>query len=95
MVAPLQTRQLTGLEDSHLVTLADGHRLHPEAAAAFAALRADASAAGFDLTIASSYRSCAQQLAIWNVKRTNIRYAEIAGLSAAGNWLLAAPLYSY
>jgi hypothetical protein len=64
----LTAAQLTGQVDSHLVTLANGHRLHPEAAAAFALLQQDASAAGFELAIASSFRSYDRQLAIFNGK---------------------------
>jgi len=60
--------QLTGLDDSHLVNLPGGHRLQMPAAEAFSALREDAAAAGFDLVIASSFRSFERQLAIWNGK---------------------------
>ncbi len=48
--------------------LAAGGHLHPAAAAAFEALRADARAAGFDLAVASAWRGYARQLAIWNGK---------------------------
>ena len=68
MTEPLTMEQLTGRDDSHLQTLPDGHRLHPQAAIAFARLRADARDAGFDLAIASSYRSYDRQLAIFNGK---------------------------
>ncbi|MHA7814974.1 MAG: M15 family metallopeptidase [Pseudohaliea sp.] len=61
-------RQLVGLDDGHLVPLAGGGQLHPAAAAAFEALRADARAAGFDLAVASAWRGYARQLAIWNGK---------------------------
>ncbi|MCP4212618.1 MAG: M15 family metallopeptidase [Halieaceae bacterium] len=60
--------QLTGLDDSHLVNVAGGHRLQLPAADAFLALREDAAAAGFDLVIASSFRSFERQLVIWNGK---------------------------
>jgi LAS superfamily LD-carboxypeptidase LdcB len=59
---------LTGRDAGSLVELAGGQRLLPEAAAAFAALAADARAAGFDLQIASAYRSFDRQLAIFNAK---------------------------
>jgi LAS superfamily LD-carboxypeptidase LdcB len=72
-VVELSDRQLTGLDETHLVPLADGHRLVPAAAAAFARLQADAAAAGFDLQIASSFRSFARQLAIWNGKAAGER----------------------
>jgi hypothetical protein len=61
-------RQLVGLDDGHLAPLAGGGHLHPAAAAAFEALRADARAAGFDLAVASAWRGYARQLAIWNGK---------------------------
>lgn len=64
----LTTRQLTGQEESHLQRLPAGGQLQPEAARAFAALQADALAAGFELAIASSFRSFGRQLLIWNGK---------------------------
>lgn len=63
-----QPAQLTGVDESHLVTLPGGHRLQAPVGEAFAALRRDAAAAGFDLAIASSFRSFERQLAIWNGK---------------------------
>lgn len=64
----LSIRQLTGQEESHLQQLPDGHQLQAEAARAFAALQADALAAGFELAAASSFRSFGRQLTIWNGK---------------------------
>jgi LAS superfamily LD-carboxypeptidase LdcB len=69
----LTVRQLTGLDDSHLVTLPCGHRLQDEVAQAIAALQADAHKAGFELVIASSFRSFARQLSIWNGKARGAR----------------------
>jgi LAS superfamily LD-carboxypeptidase LdcB len=69
----LTVRQLTGRDDSHLVTLPCGHRLRDEVAQAIAALQADARRAGFELTIASSFRSFARQLTIWNGKASGTR----------------------
>lgn len=60
--------QLTGLDASHLREVADGHWLHPLAAEAFAALQRDAAGEGFDLAVASSYRSFSRQARIWNGK---------------------------
>ncbi len=57
MAGTLTPRQLTGLDESHLLTLDSGHRLQGEVAHAFEALRADARREGFDLAIASSFRS--------------------------------------
>ncbi len=65
--------QLTGRDEGHLVPLPDGHRLQATAARAFAALQADARAAGFELAIASSFRSFDRQLAIWNAKADGTR----------------------
>ena len=88
----LSEAQLTGRDESHLLTLSDGHRLHPEAAAAFSRLQKDASEAGFELAIASSFRSYERQLAIFNGKacceRTvhddNGQVVDMASLDAAG-----------
>lgn len=73
MAGLLSSAQLTGREETHLVELPCGHRLQAEAAAAFAALQEDARAAGFDLVIASSFRSYKRQLAIWNGKAAGLR----------------------
>ena len=70
---PLSVRQLAGLEEDHLIELADGQRLCPQAAVAFAELQRDAGEAGFELAIASSYRSFARQLAIFNAKASGQR----------------------
>jgi LAS superfamily LD-carboxypeptidase LdcB len=64
----LTPEQLTGRDETHLVELAEGHRLCPAAAMPFAALQADARAAGFELAIASSFRSFSRQMAIFNGK---------------------------
>ena len=73
MARALNPRQLTGLDDTHLVTLADGHRLQSEVARAFTALQSDARNAGFELSIASSFRPFCRQLAIWNGKADGTR----------------------
>ncbi|TKI06664.1 M15 family metallopeptidase [Martelella alba] len=59
---------LTGRTDRHLIALADGHRLQPQAAAAFDGLRQAAGQQGFNLRPASSFRDFDRQLAIWNGK---------------------------
>jgi LAS superfamily LD-carboxypeptidase LdcB len=64
----LNVAQLTGRQEDHLVTVAEEHRLQAGAADAFAALQADARRAGFELAIASGFRSFDRQLAIWNAK---------------------------
>jgi LAS superfamily LD-carboxypeptidase LdcB len=73
MTRALNRRQLTGLDDSHLVTLPDGHRLQDDAAQAFAALQTAARRSGFELAIASSFRPFSRQLAIWNGKASGAR----------------------
>lgn len=69
----LTAEQVTGRDDTHLVELRDGHRLQPAAAAAFRHLQREAAAAGFQLAIASSYRSYERQRLIWNGKATGER----------------------
>ncbi|MCB1676577.1 MAG: M15 family metallopeptidase [Halioglobus sp.] len=64
---------MSGLDESHLVAVGDGQRLREAVAAPFTALRDDARRAGFDLAIASGYRSYHRQLAIWNAKATGAR----------------------
>ena len=73
MARALNRRQLTGLDETHLVMLADGHRLQSEVARAFTALQSDARNAGFELSIASSFRPFYRQLAIWNGKAAGSR----------------------
>jgi len=73
VVLQLSAGQLTGREESHLLELSCGHRLQPAVAGAFAALQADASRAGFELAIASGFRSYSRQLAIWNSKASGQR----------------------
>lgn len=61
--------QLMGLDESHLVLVGPGpHRLTPATAAAFNRMQLAAARAGFNLQPASSWRSFARQLAIWNGK---------------------------
>ncbi len=59
---------ITGRDESVLVDCGAGQRLAAAPAAAFAALQRDARAAGFDLAVASGYRSFDRQLAIFNGK---------------------------
>jgi len=60
-------RRLLGLDDSHLVG-EGGQRLQAPVRRAFERLASDARAAGFDLRVASAYRSFERQLALWNGK---------------------------
>ncbi|MCC4262958.1 M15 family metallopeptidase [Oceanimonas baumannii] len=65
----MNTDCLLGLNDSHLVPLAEpGHRLQRDAREAFVALQAAAAGAGFSLVPASSFRGFERQLGIWNGK---------------------------
>ena len=67
-MSTLTPLQLTGCDDSHLVDTSCGHRMQADAARAYARLYSDASMAGFQLAIASSYRSFDRQRVIWNGK---------------------------
>lgn len=69
----LTMAQLTGREESHLVPCAGGHYLHPEAAHGLELLQEDARCAGFELAVASSFRSYWRQLAIFNGKASGER----------------------
>ena len=73
MFRVLNLQQLTGLDDSHLAPVPGGHQLQGEVWLAFRALQADAREAGFELAIASSFRSFSRQLAIWNGKASGAR----------------------
>jgi LAS superfamily LD-carboxypeptidase LdcB len=64
----LSERRLTGRDSTALEDVGSGLLLAREAAAAFARLAADARGAGFDLRIASAWRSFERQLAIFNGK---------------------------
>ena len=61
-----------GLTTEHL-TDSHGALIHKQAAEAFSTLRARANDAGFQLSVASSYRSYERQLAIFNGKWTGER----------------------
>jgi LAS superfamily LD-carboxypeptidase LdcB len=59
---------LTGRDDSCLQACWSGHLVHPEVLEPLQQLRLDADAAGFELAIASSYRSYERQRFIWQEK---------------------------
>ncbi len=65
--------QLTGACDAHVVALDDGTRLQPGVIEPWEALRRTAAAEGFDLRIASGWRSRDRQLEIWNAKASGER----------------------
>ncbi|MBQ4858235.1 M15 family metallopeptidase [Pseudoalteromonas sp. MMG007] len=63
---------ITGQSDTHLIEI-QGHRLHSEIIDDFLALQNAAKNAGFDLTIASSFRDFERQSMIWNNKFSGSR----------------------
>lgn len=73
-LAPISDEIVLGIGDAHLVHLASPHYLiHPQALTAFNRLAESAQRAGFCMAVASSYRSFARQLVIWNGKATGVR----------------------
>ncbi|KDM92996.1 M15 family metallopeptidase [Photobacterium galatheae] len=68
----LTLTQLTGLDESHLCEY-QGRLIHHDVVNALAALQEAAAQAGFDLTLASAFRSFDRQLLIWNNKFNGLR----------------------
>lgn len=64
----LSERELLGLDESHVREGADGIALHPDCRRALSELQRSASEQGFDLQVASGFRSFERQLHIWNAK---------------------------
>jgi LAS superfamily LD-carboxypeptidase LdcB len=65
---------LLGLDERELVELPSPRcRVHRQVAEPLVFLQARAASAGFNLTVASSYRSFARQLLIWNNKARGLR----------------------
>lgn len=65
----LDAEQLTGRTRTHVLELAEPScTLHPDAAAAFVAMRVAATHEHIDLAAASSFRDFNRQLSIWNDK---------------------------
>lgn len=60
--------QLTGQNSSHLIKLDDNNLVHKTVQSDFTALQVAAKKAGFNLQIASGFRSFERQLMIWNNK---------------------------
>jgi LAS superfamily LD-carboxypeptidase LdcB len=76
----LQECDLLGLSDLHLVAYAEpgskpekSVKVHPQLVPALTALTQKAADAGFDMRIASSFRSFERQLLIWNNKAYGLR----------------------
>lgn len=64
----LNTAEIMGLSDKHLVAVGNEHFLHNEIADAFFIMQKEAAIAGVDMQICSSFRSFDKQLSIWNRK---------------------------
>ena len=79
----LTTRQLCGLEQTHIEVDGDGHGLQPDCRAGWHELQARARERGFDLQIVSAFRSFERQASIWNRKARG----ELALLDDAGQVL--------
>ncbi|MFK7975655.1 MAG: M15 family metallopeptidase [Halioglobus sp.] len=69
----IQSATLLGQTEGHLVSVPGGHLLQKEVALAFTALQRAAQKAGFELAIASSFRSFERQRSIWNAKAAGQR----------------------
>lgn len=68
MTTLLTQAQLTGRDESHIVWLDEYTGIHQQALPAWQAMSEQAKLDGFELKIASGYRSFNRQLAIWNRK---------------------------
>lgn len=64
--------RLIGCDESNLVDY-QGHKVHAEVVRPFVHLQQQAAAAGFDLAIASGYRSFVRQQWIWDQKAQGLR----------------------
>ncbi len=70
----LQEYDLFGLNDLHLVAFAEqGAKVHPQLVPALSSLMQKGADAGFDMQIASGFRSFERQLLIWNNKAYGLR----------------------
>ncbi len=61
-------QQLLGLTESHLIELYPNHKVHIDVVNAITDLQKASREAGFDLRLASSFRSFERQKTIWNKK---------------------------
>jgi len=69
----MESKNLIGQSQTHLITLNDGNQLHIDVEDSFTKLQKAAEKAGFSLQIASAFRSFEKQLKIWNDKAQAIR----------------------
>lgn len=83
---------VTGRTDRHVIPLEPGHRLQPEAAAAFGQLQPAAAQAGFPLRPASSFRDFDRQMGIWNGKFHGQRCLAPAATIGVPIWISLIPI---
>jgi LAS superfamily LD-carboxypeptidase LdcB len=70
----LQEYDVFGFSDQHLVSFSEPDvKVHPQLIPALSALTQKAANAGFDMRIASGFRSFERQLLIWNRKASGVR----------------------
>jgi len=70
----LQSFDLFGITDEHLISLPQQQiKIHPQVLNSLMEIIARAAAAGFDVQIASGFRSFERQLLIWNGKANGLR----------------------
>jgi LAS superfamily LD-carboxypeptidase LdcB len=69
----LNEAQVLGVDVTHIESDASGLGMHPDCRAALLRLQAQAAQQGFDLQVASGFRSYERQLAIWNAKASGER----------------------
>lgn len=82
----MNPRQLTGQSEDHLQFEVDGTCLHADAGAAYARLQAAARDAGFDLRIASGFRSYERQCLLWGRKVERLTSLNDEGLHGILRW---------
>jgi LAS superfamily LD-carboxypeptidase LdcB len=82
----MNPRQLTGQNQDHLQFEVDGTCLHAEAGAAYTRLQAAARDAGFDLQIASGFRSYERQCLLWGRKVERLASPEDESLHGILRW---------
>jgi LAS superfamily LD-carboxypeptidase LdcB len=64
----ISNRQILGLDDGHLVTVSEDHRLQQTVKTAFLKMQKAAFKEGHDLRLVSSFRSFQKQVSIWDRK---------------------------
>ncbi len=69
----LDEAQLLGLNDTHIALDGNGLGMHPDCRAALGRLQERAAEQGFNLQVASGFRSYERQRAIWNAKASGER----------------------